>query len=82
MLDEMSGVFRHASRATARTEAAAFATERLQPLMPAGIAFDPQESVFEAPAFQVRLELFFDEVGAWDSFGFEPFEKPREVAFE
>ena len=63
MLDEMSGGFRHASSATARTEAAAFATEPNQFLMPAGIELDAQESVFEAPAFQVRLELFFDELG-------------------
>ncbi len=44
-------------------KAAAFATERHQLLMPAGIALDAQESVFEAPAFQERLELFFDELG-------------------
>ena len=31
--------------------------------MPAGIALDPEESVFEAFAFQVRLELFVDELG-------------------
>ena len=47
--------------------------------MPAGIALDAQESVFEAPAFQVRLELFFDELGERGSIGSEPFEKPREV---
>ena len=50
--------------------------------MPAGIALDAQESVFEAPAFQVRLELFDDEVGERDTFGVEPFEKPREVLFD
>ena len=44
-------------------KAAALATERHQLLIPAGIAFDPEESVFEAPAFQVGLELFFDELG-------------------
>ena len=44
-------------------ESPAFATEPHQLFMPAGIALDAQESVFEAPAFQVRLELFFDEVG-------------------
>ena len=32
-------------------------------LMPAGIALDAQDSVFEAPVVQVRLELFVDEVG-------------------
>ena len=63
MLDEVGSGFRHASRATARTEAAALATERHRLLMPAGIALDAQESVFEAPAFQERLELFFDELG-------------------
>ena len=31
--------------------------------MPAGLALDAQESVFETPAFQERLELFVDEVG-------------------
>ena len=44
-------------------KAPAFATERHQFLMPAGIALHAQESVLEAPAFQERLELFFDEVG-------------------
>ena len=44
-------------------KAPAFATERHQLFMPAGIALDAQESVFEAPAFQERLELFFDELG-------------------
>ena len=63
MLDEVGGGFRHASRATARTEAAALATERHQLFMSAGIALDAQEFLFEAPAFQVRLELFSDEVG-------------------
>ena len=63
MLDEVGGGLGHASRATAWAEAAALATERHQLLMPAGIAFDAQESVFEAPALQVRLELFDDEVG-------------------
>ena len=48
----------------------------------AGIALHAQESVFEATAFQVRLELFSDEVGERDSFGFEPLEKPREVLFD
>ena len=37
--------------------------------MAAGIALDAQESVFEAPAFQIRLELFDDEVGERDTFG-------------
>ena len=59
----MRGGFRDASRGTAWTESPALATERHQLLMLAGIALDAQESVFEAPAFQVRLELFFDEVG-------------------
>ena len=63
MLDEVGGGFRHPARATARAEAAAFATELYQFLMPAGIALDAQESVFEASAFQVRLELFVDEAG-------------------
>ena len=63
MLDEVGGGFHHASRATAWTEAPAFATERHQFFMPAGIALDAQESVLEAPAFQERLELFFDELG-------------------
>ena len=60
----------------------ALATERHQLLMAAGIALDAQESVFEAPAFQVRLELFVDEAGQRGSFGFKPFEKPREVLFD
>ena len=47
--------------------------------MVAGIAFDAQESVFEASAFEVRLELFDDEVGERDTIGVEPLEKPREV---
>ena len=63
VLDEVGGGFRHASRTTARTKARAFATERHQLLMPAGIALDAQESVIEAHAFQVGLELFFDERG-------------------
>ena len=50
--------------------------------MPAGIAFDAQESVFEAPALQVRLELFDDEVGERDTFGIKAFEKPREVLLD
>ena len=63
MLDEVGGGVRHASRATARTRVPAFSTGRHQLLMPAGIALDPQESAFEATAFQVRLELFVDEIG-------------------
>ena len=82
MLDEMGGGLGHASPATARTEAAALATERHQLLMPAGIAFDAQESVFEAPALQVRLELFDDEAGERDTFGIKAFEKPRKVLFD
>ena len=58
MLDEVGGGFRHPARATARAEAAAFATEPYQFLIPADIALDTRESVFEAPAFEVRLELF------------------------
>ena len=50
--------------------------------MAAGIAFDAQESVFEAPALQVRLELFDDEMGERDSFGIKAFEKPREVLLD
>ena len=45
------------------TESPALATERHQLLMPAGIGLHAQESVFEAPAFQVRLELVVDELG-------------------
>ena len=33
-------------------------TERHQLFMPGGIALHAQESVFEAPAFEVRPELF------------------------
>ena len=79
MLDEVGGGFRHASRATAWTEAAALATEPHQLLMAAGIALHTQESVFEARAFQGRLALFDDEVGERDTFGIKAFEKPREV---
>ena len=82
MLDEVGGGFRHASRATAWTEAAALATEPHQLLVPAGIALHTQESVFEARAFQVRLELFDDEVGERDAFGIKAFEKPREVLLD
>ena len=45
-------------------------------------AFHAEESVFEAPAFEVRLELFVDEVGERDTFGIKAFEKPREVLFD
>ena len=38
-------------------------TENGRVVVPAGLALDAQEFVFEAPAFQVRLELFFDELG-------------------
>ena len=38
--------------------------------------------MFEAPALEVRLELFVDEPGQRDSFGFEPFDKSREVLFD
>ena len=38
--------------------------------------------MFEAPAFEVRLELSDDEVGERDTFGIEAFEKPREVLFD
>ena len=82
MFDEMGGGLRHASRPTARAEPPALATERHQLLMAAGIAFDAQESVFEAPAFEVRLELFDDEVGERDTIGVEPLEKPREVLLD
>ena len=82
MLDEVGGGLRHASRATARAEAAALATERHQLLVPAGIALDAQESVFEAPALQVRLELFDDEVGERDTFGIKAFEKLRVVLLD
>ena len=63
MLDEVGGGPGHASRPAAWAESAALATERHQLLVLAGIALDAQESVFEAPALQVRLELFDDEVG-------------------
>ena len=63
-------------------KAPAFATERHQLLMPAGSALHAEESVFEAPAFEVRLELFVDEVGERDTFGIKAFEKPREVLFD
>ena len=82
MLDEVGGGLGHASRTAARAESPAFATERHQLLMPAGIALDAQKSVFEAPAFEVRLELSVDEEGQRDSFGFEALEKPREVLFD
>ena len=82
MLDEVGGGVRHASRATARTEAAALATEPHQLLVPAGVALHAQESVFEAPAIQVRLELFDDEMGERDTFGIKAFEKPREVLLD
>ena len=78
----MRGGLGHASRATARTEAAAFATERHELLVPAGLALDAQESVFEAPAFEVRLELFLDEVRQRDCLGFEVLQKPRIVLFD
>ena len=63
MLDEVGGGIGHASRATTWTESPALATERHQLFMPAGIALHAQDSVFEAPAFQVRLELVVDELG-------------------
>ena len=82
MLDEMGGGLGHASRTTARAEPPALATVRHQLFMSAGIAFDAQESVFEAPALQVRLERFDDEVGERDTFGIKTFEKPREVLLD
>ena len=82
MLDEVGGGIGHASRATARANAPALATERHELLMPAGIALDAQESVIEAPALQVRLRLFDDEMGERDAFGIEALEKPREVLFD
>ena len=63
VVDEMRGGLGHAACAAARAEAAAFATERHELLMPAGLALDAQESVFETPTLEVRLELFHDEVG-------------------
>ena len=45
--------------------------------MPAGIALHAEES-----AFEVRLELFVDEVGERDTFGIKALEKPREVLFD
>ena len=82
MLDEMGSGLGHASRTTARAEPPALATERHQLLVPAGIALDAQESVFEASALQVRLALFDDEVGERDTFGIKTFEKPREVLLD
>ena len=35
----------------------------IPPSLQAGIALDPEESVFEASAYRVRLELFADEMG-------------------
>ena len=63
VVDEMRGGLGHAACAAARAEHAALATERHELLMPAGFALDAQESVFETPTLEVRLELFHDEVG-------------------
>ena len=56
MLDEVGRGLRHASRATARTESPALANERHRLLMPAGIALDARESVFEASAHGAMLK--------------------------
>ena len=63
VVDEVCGGLGHASCAAARAQAAALATERHELLMLAGLALDAQESVFETPTLEVRLELFQDEVG-------------------
>ena len=45
------------------------ATERHRLLIAAGISFDTEESVFEAPAYRVRVNLFLDDVAKGDSSG-------------
>ena len=77
----MRGGLHHASGVAARTEAAAFVAERHQLLVPEILALDAQESVFEAPAFEVRFDHFFGEAGQRDSLGFETFQKPGQGYF-
>ena len=62
---------------TARgAKAAAFAGERNEVLVAAGVALDAQEAVFEQTALQVIVELPLDECRERSAFGFEPDEKP------
>jgi hypothetical protein len=49
----------HPPRAAARAEAAAFARECHELLGLAGIALDPQKSMLEQAALEIRLELIF-----------------------
>lgn len=49
----------HPPRAAARAEAAALATERDQLLGLAGVALDPQKTMFKQSALEISLELVF-----------------------
>jgi hypothetical protein len=52
----------HAPRPTARTKAALFAAEGHQAFRVTAVTTQPQETVLEATAFEVRLELLADVI--------------------
>lgn len=55
----MRGTVGHTARAATRAKAAPLATERNELLVMAGLAPDPQKSMFKTTAFQVILELLY-----------------------
>ncbi len=59
----MGGGVGHAATATGRTEAAALTREGDEPVVAAGVAVDPQESVGQHAAGEVRADLALDEAG-------------------
>ena len=59
----MGGRFHHAPRRAREAKSAVLATESDQVLVSALVALHSQESMFEPPATQIRLELITHESG-------------------
>jgi len=63
VIDQVGGRLHHAARATTGAESPPLTTEGHQVLVPAAIALDAQEAVFEQPTLQIVFELLANEPG-------------------
>jgi hypothetical protein len=64
-VDEVRGSVGHAAAAARGTEAAAFAGERHEPIVPTRVAVQAQKAVGEDPAAKKGAELLLDETRRW-----------------
>ena len=71
MVHQVSSALDHPTCTTGWAEATAFAGERHQVFVPAGITLDAQEPVLEQAALQVVVELLFDERGQRSAVSFQ-----------